>query len=183
MRINQERIGQNGFGTVEGLIVLVVVMLISFGGYYVYHRNKTTKSSTNTTSTAQSSNSSKKSTLYVKEWNVSLQYSGSVHLTYSYTPNYDSYVFISSTELSKADSKCDAAHGGIGTLNRSKPGEVAHISGDFNLTGDEYLQKHPDKAGKIGDYVYSYLLSDPPTSCATTTNGPETINALESIFK
>jgi hypothetical protein len=39
--------GQKGFGTVEGLLILIIVLLVGFIGYYIYHTRNSANSNYN----------------------------------------------------------------------------------------------------------------------------------------
>lgn len=58
--------GQNGFGAVEGLLVLILLAILGFTGYYVYHsRNNTNSTYNNVAKTGSSTPATTKSTAAV----------------------------------------------------------------------------------------------------------------------
>lgn len=177
---------QSGFGAIELVIIILVIGILGGVGWIVYAHHKSSTATVSQNKTTTSTDVAKKNKLYISEWGVSLPYSGDITLTYGSGSTKDS-MFLSSTELTTANSKCSANMGGVGSLMRAKVGDVAHFSGhdaavDVNLTGQQYADKYPNETSVLGGYAYTtFIRSD--DACAGDPSASPTVKAINSLFQ
>ena len=168
---------QEGFGTIEIVILLVVVAVVAGSGYFIYrtHQDRVKTpgvihSATQSTSNPQSS----ASYFTIVEWRVRAPYSGS-DLTYRIDASNPNLAWLSSQQLSNSDPSCKTVatnSGNDGSIGKYLPTDEMPSDPPINKTVQQFLSQDfaaTDSAtpnyAKIGSYYYIY--SQGQTSCST----------------
>lgn len=160
-----KKLEQNGFGLIEGLLILIAVILLGFGGYYVYSQNKDDDTNTSVVEEEKSektevtdekeSTTSDVNRIEIPELGVAFEIGGTDTLLYGVRTSSDDAISVGFTTQGDldVDSTCttDAAYYGL--LTRAVPGTEYRDGFTYDSLPDAKL---------LDGYVYAYLPSQSP---------------------
>ena len=149
---------QNGFGTLELILVLIIVLLIGVVGYMVYKNHNTPAKVVTVTKTvkvpAKSSSTSNASiykvpNLGIQIINIPTSLKGLTSAEISADPSNVSE-FFSTVGLAGLDSACSASSGAVGALTKNSgtynPNDIAPTTFVKQFTGFWISYNHPQAA-------------------------------------
>lgn len=201
MKVNMNKI-EDGFGAVEGLLIVIVILFVGFIGFYVWNSNS--NNSKNTGQNTQPTNTIKPATkvttdmptppadtaTYVKitEWSVKIPVDSKTKgLSYklgSSSPTGGQGASFSSDDL-KLVSRAGCESNVVNVLRGTKTQFVAQEVGSSTTTfEDQYNITKTNESYYIGVKVGEYYLVNPNfrgASCATADNGNKEQGAVEAI--
>lgn len=168
---------QQGFGSLETVLIILIIAIIGGTGYYVYQANR--KTANLLAVTAQETNSATQKSvaktvksvastptvtkyLVIKEWGVRMKLNANMSdAYYAFLPNETANAYLSVSSLVALAPGCAATATSIGVLFRQTIAEhQAALSnpGDSNAPGDI----------NIGNYYYGFMGAQ--AGCFDTTN-------------
>ena len=188
---------QKGFALVESLLIILILAIIGFGGYYVWNTqknvDKTSKdavSASQSTHPASSTSNTSQKYLTIKEWGVQSQYSSPVDIIYAIKTDDSGEVWaqLSSSQLTAADSECDATSSLGGIFVRIKAGE--NLRGPAGQDTGQSIEA-AISSGILSEYShvgdYYYFFQTPQANCGTTQQTSdlqaETLSAAKAAAK
>lgn len=182
-----KRHNQNGFGAVEGLLIIVIVGLLGFVGWYVWHsKNQADKNLSNASNASIVSTPTSNSQQYltIKEWGVKAKLSDPIKDATYTIAGKNAWL---STKKLDANQQCKAYNSDSGfpsfqSIERLAPTDGA--PGDYTeanaLKVSQDAQDNPTKYEHIDNYYY-YFLHGNGFACNAQT--VEQFSAFESAFK
>jgi hypothetical protein len=145
---------KQGFGTIEGILIVAVVVLLGVVGFMVYKNSNEPATPSHKVNTTPVKKTTPPTTSYftIKEWGVRAPYDGQDTLTYKLS-NENKLATVISKQLADKDPGC--AEYGAGTITRLSPSDGAYA----DRTGpavEEYAKQTPDLYTHIGNYYYQF---------------------------
>lgn len=168
---------QKGFALFEGLLIFIIIAVIAGVGWYAIHtKHQTDKILSQANKISQSTpikpkqltKNSNPKTLTIKEWGISASYTADVTLQYKVvTQNGQTWAYITSDELVKANSNCTVDTGSGGVILRYASGDF--LRNDAGEASAETVNQAISK-GDLKDYShvgnYYYFFEKSHANCA-----------------
>lgn len=171
----------NGFSTVEALIIVAVIGITAAGGWLVYQHNRTkvTDAAAGNQTTNQQTNTTPAPTvtyLDIKEWGVKLPLSGPIKdAYYVVATNSTDTIWIGLKSLDSAG--CAAALGNTQGASAPVAAIIRVLPTDLEpVKGVPYTQLYPGVT--IGGYYYAYLSGTKSKTCASQA----TLQSIDTAF-
>ncbi len=152
---------QSGFGTIEGLLVVIILLLIGFAGWYIWDKNQHPSISTVTNSSTNSNTAA--SYLEIKELGIKLKLTDNTK-DLAYAVNSQGKIVLSSKSLAAEEPKCAADYegsvpgrtvNGVGSVEFYADPEAKDLSPGGDLKNSE-LSLDPLQVGSKYFYLWSH---------------------------